>query len=191
MTTTEECKLFIGPMFSEKTTELIRCLKRAIFAEIPCVAIKYHNDNRYGDNSALFTHGDLSLQEKKGLRIIKAKKLKDINLKPDEKVIGIDEGQFYPDLPEMVDKWMKEGRKIYISALDGDFRRKPFGRIPDVIPLCTSVVKLKAICMVCKNNYASYTLRIVKGNDVEMIGSNDKYMAACLKCYLAKYHLSQ
>ena len=61
-------------------------------------------------------------------------------------VIGIDEGQFYPDLVEKVEEYVRKDKHIIIAALDGTFDRKPFGQIPDLIPLCDSVVKVSAIC---------------------------------------------
>lgn len=79
---------------------------------------------------------------------------------------------------------MREGKKVYVSALDGDYRRKPFGKIGELIPLCTHIVKLHAICMMCKKNNGYYTLRTVQNEEIELIGANDKYMAVCLKCYV-------
>ncbi len=76
-------------------------------------------------------------------------------------VIGIDEGQFYPDLIEGVEKLVRQDKIIIISALDGTFERKPFGQIPNLIPLCDDVVKLNAICMVCGND-APFTHRLGK-----------------------------
>ena len=174
-------------MFSEKSTEILRHVKRARIADIPCLIIKYSGDTRYGSGSYITTHDGMTLNSGKNLRIVEAKNLSDVEVYEHELVIAIDEGQFYPDIVETVDRWMRLGKKIYISALDGDFRRKIFGKIGDLIPLCTHVVKLHAICMKCKQKDASYTLRIVESDKIELIGSQDKYMATCLKCYLELY----
>ena len=76
-------------------------------------------------------------------------------------VIGIDEGQFYPDLITGVEKYVRKDKILIISALDGTFERKPFGQIPNLIPLCDDIVKLNAICMICGND-APFTHRLGK-----------------------------
>lgn len=179
-----ECRLYIGSMFSEKTSEILRQVKRARIADIPCVIIKYARDNRYSFGPVITTHDGTKLESGKNLRIIEAQKLEEVKLLPHEQIVAIDEGQFYPDIHIVVDKWMKEGKKIFVSALDGDYRRKPFGKIGELIPLCTHIVKLHAVCMMCKRNNGCYTLRTVKNKEIELIGSNDKYMAVCFKCYV-------
>jgi len=182
--TTYECKLYLGPMFSEKTSEIVRHIKRAKIAGLKCIIIKFEEDNRYGDDNVIYTHDGVTLRPSDNLRIVKTLKLSDIEL-TDEKVIAIDEGQFFDDIPEIVDKWMREERRIYISALDGDYLRRPFGRISELIPLCTHITKLSGICTLCKKNNSSYTLRIVPGNNQKDIGTTDKYMSTCLQCYLS------
>jgi len=181
-----ECRLYLGCMFAGKTEEMLRQVRRARIAGIPCVIVKYANDNRYGDSSTVTTHDGMALTGGKDLRVVQARTLGEVKLSPKEKVIAVDEGQFYPDLPFIVDKWMKEGRKVYVAALDGTYQRKPFGKIGELIPLCTHVVKLHAICMVCKERHASYTLRTVESDEIELIGGTDQYMAACLPCYITK-----
>ena len=78
-------------------------------------------------------------------------------------VIGIDEGQFYPDLITGIESFVRKDKILIISALDGTFERKPFGQIPNLIPLCDDIVKLNAICMVCGND-APFTHRLGKFN---------------------------
>ena len=181
-----ECRLYLGPMFSGKTDELLRQVKRARVVGIHCVVVKYAKDTRYGTGPTIFTHDGTSLTGDKDLRIVEARTLDEVKLSSKEKVIAVDEGQFYPDLPHTVDKWMRQGRKVYISALDGDYLRKPFGKVGELIPLCTHVVKLHAVCMSCKEQSASYTLRIVESEEQKLIGAEDAYMSTCLKCYIAK-----
>ena len=155
------CSLYIGPMFSEKTTQLIRDLSRSCIAELNCVLVKYGKDTRYTDKTnVICTHWGGSITDGNRLRVVSALKLSDVEIGEDERVIGIDEGQFFPDLPEMVLTWMRSGKRIYISALDGDFKRRNFGRIHEIIPYCNKVIKLKAICMIWKNDNASYTIRL-------------------------------
>jgi len=184
-------------MFSEKTTEVGRKLKRARLGLLPCVLVKHAADTRYGSGSVVYTHDGLATAASPAtadlgrLRVLETRLLLDVELFPEELDIGVDEGQFYPDLPEAVDLWMQEGRRVYVAALDGDYRRKPFGRVSETIPFATCVVKLAAICMFCCGSSgnslpakASYTVRTVEGTAQEMIGAKDKYRAACLDCYL-------
>jgi thymidine kinase len=170
-------------MFSGKTEEIIRQVRRSRVAGIPCVVVKYAKDTRYGSGPTIFTHDGSSLTGGKDLRVVEARTLDEVKLSSKENVIAVDEGQFYPDIHHVVDRWMHEGRKVYVAALDGDYRRKPFGRIPDLIPLCTHIIKLHAICMVCKDRHASYTVRTVNSMAEELIGGADKYLAVCLPCY--------
>ncbi|KAK5866520.1 hypothetical protein PBY51_020706 [Eleginops maclovinus] len=97
-------------------------------------------------------------------------------------VIGIDEGQFFPDTVEFCEEMANLGKTIIVAALDGTFQRKPFGNILNLIPLAESVVKLHAVCMQCFKE-AAYTKRIGAEQEVEVIGGVDKYQAVCRKCY--------
>lgn len=177
------CKLFLGPMYSEKTSQLMRCIRRALLADFFCIVIKYAKDTRYSLSPELITHDGITLKNKNRLKIVSVNKLSEIKLKDEEKKIAIDEGQFYPDLYDFLQKCMNEGRDVYISALDGDFRRQPFGEIPRVIPLCTHIEKMRGICMVCKTNESSYTKRIVNSNEIELIGSFESYISTCYNCF--------
>jgi len=124
------------------------------------------------------------------LRIFEARSLLTVELSPEELDVGVDEAQFYPDLREAIAIWMAEGRRVYIAALDGDFRRNIFPPIARALSLATRIVKLTAICMMCSSrrqqsvNEANYTIRTISNESVELIGAQDIYKAACLSCYL-------
>lgn len=190
-----ECYLFLGPMFSEKTTELIRHIKRASIAGFACLVVQYSEDVRYGLETALYTHDGNSFTGKMPnsgeIQLTKASMLMPLAKTIDTysgsekpiKVVAIDEGQFYPDLPEFVEYCMNRGITVYISALDGDYLRKPFGRISEVIPLATFITKLSGICMKCRSAYSSYTLRTIESSELKLIAGQDKYMCVCYTCY--------
>jgi len=97
-------------------------------------------------------------------------------------VIGIDEGQFFPDLVSFAEEAANLGKIVIVSALDGTFQRKPFGSVLDLIPMSESVVKLNAVCMQCQQD-AAFSLRTSDESSVEVIGGADKYHAVCRKCY--------
>lgn len=184
---------YIGPMFSGKTSEIARSLERARIAGLPCVFVKNADDTRFSTGESTETHNGTRIQSESAtgdlarLRVVIVRKLLDIELGEDEFDIGVDEGQFYPDLREAVDLWTREGRRIYIAALDGDFRRKPFETVSETLPLCSAITKLSAVCMLCPPgtalSEAPYTVRTDPSEDQKLIGAKDAYKAACPICY--------
>jgi len=166
--------LIIGPMFSGKTTELIRLIKRATIAGKKCVVVKYDKDIRYGDE--LHTH-DL-------VEYIASYKCNDLNqlqeIYKEYDVIAIDEGSFIKNI-NMVDEWANNGKIIYISALDADFNRNPFANITNLIAKTEVIIKLSAICK-CGEN-ASFTYRKNDNVNLEVIGGSEIYNALCRTCY--------
>nr|XP_048307830.1 thymidine kinase, cytosolic isoform X5 [Myodes glareolus] len=100
-------------------------------------------------------------------------------------VIGIDEGQFFPDIVEFCEWMANAGKTVIVAALDGTFQRKAFGNILNLVPLAESVVKLTAVCMECFRE-AAYTKRLGMEKEVEVIGGADKYHSVCRLCYFKK-----
>ncbi|XP_058417747.1 thymidine kinase, cytosolic isoform X1 [Diceros bicornis minor] len=100
-------------------------------------------------------------------------------------VIGIDEGQFFPDISEFSEDMANAGKTVIVAALDGTFQRKAFGAILNLVPLAESVVKLTAVCMECFRE-AAYTKRLGTEKEVEVIGGADKYHSVCRLCYFKK-----
>ena len=98
-------------------------------------------------------------------------------------VILINEGQFFDDLYECVLDMLRENKKVYIAGLDGDFERKKFGQMLDLIPMCDEVIKLTSLCSICKNGQAGiFSLRLSKETQQTLVGS-DNYVPVCRKCY--------
>lgn len=174
-----EIQLILGPMFSGKTTELFRRVKRYTIAEKSCLVVKYHRDTRYSADAA-------STHDKQTYEAVSAEKLWDVSYSlSDYDVIGIDEGQFFPDLLEFCEFAANEGKIVIVAALDGTFQRKAFGPVLDLVPLAESVTKLTAVCMVCFQD-AHFTKRIGSETEIEVIGGADKYIAVCRKCFHSK-----
>lgn len=188
-------KMILGPMYSEKTTELLREIQRARLGRLPGVIVKSAGGDRYGEAAGeIRTHGNVVARDSPAttelgrLRIVAAERLAQVELGADEMDIGIDEGQFYDDLPEVVAKWLSEGRRVTIAGLDGDFQRKPFGRILEALPLVSHVEKLAAVCGYCAEagrplTDAPYSVRISKGGPQKVVGGRAEYLAACPECY--------
>ncbi|XP_026214681.1 thymidine kinase, cytosolic [Anabas testudineus] len=171
-----QIQVIFGPMFSGKSTELMRRVRRFQIAQYHCLVIKYAKDTRYSDKG-MATH------DKNTMAAIPANCLVDVkSLALQACVIGIDEGQFFPDVVEFCEEMANLGKVIIVAALDATFQRKPFGNILNLVPLAESVVKLHAVCMQCYKE-AAYTKRIGAEKEVEVIGGADKYQAVCRKCY--------
>ncbi|XP_041839874.1 thymidine kinase, cytosolic [Melanotaenia boesemani] len=171
-----QIQVIFGPMFSGKSTELMRRVRRFQIAQYNCLVVKYAKDTRYSD-SGMATH------DKNTMAAVPANCLGDVrSLALQACVIGIDEGQFFPDTVEFCEEMANLGKTVIVAALDGTFQRKPFGNILHLVPLAESVVKLHAVCMQCYKE-AAYTKRIGTEKEVEVIGGADKYQAVCRKCY--------
>jgi thymidine kinase len=190
-------EFFLGPMFSGKTTRVLQMLRRARLAGHSVVFVKSAKDVRYGAGPASRTHDGAAIEaepateEQGGQRVLVARNLLELRLAAGESVVGVDEGQFFPDLPEAVAEWTRRGLILYVAALDGDFRRRPFGRVLEALPFASHFEKLSAVCMLCaaaapprRIVAAPFTLRVAGGGGQELIGAKDKYRAACLSCYL-------
>lgn len=173
-----QIQVILGPMFSGKSTELMRRVRRFQVAQYKCLVIKYAKDTRY---SSLFATHDRNTME-----ALPACLLKDVT--DDAKgvaVIGIDEGQFFPDIVEFSELMANKGKIVIVAALDGTFQREAFGDILNLVPLAESVVKLTAVCMQCFRE-AAYTKRLGVEKEVEVIGGADKYHSVCRHCYFKK-----
>ncbi|EAL62823.1 hypothetical protein ACTFIW_008026 [Dictyostelium discoideum] len=173
-------QVIFGPMFSGKTTELIRRIKRFNFANKKCLLIKYSKDTRYNDNidkSFLVTH------DKQNYQAFPCSILEDVKEQAQNyDVIGIDEGQFFPDVVQFSEDLANQGKTVIIAALDGTFQRKPFQSVIDLVSKAEYITKLTAVCMVCYNE-AAFSKRIVESDDIELIGGIDKYISVCRGCY--------
>jgi thymidine kinase len=181
MDTTSYLELIIGPMFSGKTSRLVEIYKQCKFCDIPIIVINHSFDNRYDDNL-------LSTHDKTMIPCIKVCKLFDLNINysvelNNSQVILINEGQFFDDLYDWIELILKLNKKIYICGLDGDFERKKFGKILDLIPLCDKVTKLMSLCNICKNGTSGiFSMRITQEKEQTLIGY-DNYIPVCRKCY--------
>lgn len=176
-------EIILGPMFCGKSTELIRRIRRLNIAKKTCVVFKYEKDKRYeteNDVRKVLTH------DKQSWEAIPCSKLYDvISYTKDIDIIGIDEGQFFPDIVEFSEELANNGKIVIIAALDGNYLRGPFNRILEIIPLAEHVTKLKAVCMKCQGD-ASFTKRTINSSEIELIGGAEAYISVCRKCYHIK-----
>lgn len=180
-------KLILGCMFSGKTTELQREFKEWSSINKTPLCINYTDDNRYGD-----IYNNMYSHDQSTVECIKVKTLSEIEeeLILENDIILINEGQFFSDLVEYSVLWCdKYNKKVIVCGLDGDFQRKPFGKILDLIPYADSVEKLSAYCKHCSDGTkAIFTHRKSSEQEQIVIGA-DNYEALCRKCYIDKNKL--
>jgi thymidine kinase len=189
---------FLGPMFSGKSTALIESLRRARLGGFDCVLVSPVVDTRFptqeGAPPEVQTHGGIVARsgpqaERLGsLRIVKSETLAGVVLQPHEKVVGIDEGQFFPDLREGLLGWQHVS--VFVAALNGSFRRQPFPSVSRALPLATTIEQKTAVCMMCMGGalpvpaHFSILLEQEKSEGDVIIGGADKYMSVCQRCYV-------
>ncbi|KAL8143974.1 hypothetical protein V2J09_017006 [Rumex salicifolius] len=178
-----EIHVFIGPMFAGKTTALLRLIKYADSTGRNVAIVKSSKDNRYAVDSVV-SHDGVKLP---CLAVPNLSSFKD-NFGADAydklDVIGIDEAQFFEDLydfcTEVVDH---DGKTVIVAGLDGDYLRRRFGPILDLIPLADTVTKLTARCEIC-DKCAFFTFRKTEATETELIGGKDVYIPVCRQHYV-------
>ena len=175
-------EMWLGPMFSGKTTQLIQVYKKYSYIGKRIIVINYAEDKRYHD-TMLSTHDRTMIP---CIQSMQLENVKDQLIEAD--VVLINEGQFFADLYDVVLHLVDVCKKrVYICALDGDFQRNRFGRVLDLISYCDKVTKLHALCAQCKNgNPALFSHRITTEESQIVIGS-DNYVPLCRSCYLAAH----
>ena len=179
-------ELFIGPMFSGKTSKLIELYKQYKFCNIPVLVINHSIDNRYTESTKTNNMVELSSHDKITIPCLQTEKLLDIEVNFETNIILINEGQFFADLYQFTELMLEQNKTIYISGLDGDFKRQKFGEILDLIPLCDKVTKMQSLCSLCKNGCPGiFSLRLTQEQQQTLIGV-DNYIPVCRNCYNMK-----
>lgn len=182
--------IILGPMYSGKSTELLRIYNKYKI-KYNIQVINHKSDDRYGNNS-VYTHN------KEKLNCVSFNNLSDYytqftnGYEDNYKIILIDEAQFFNDLYNFCKNIVDTTDKIvYIFGLSGDYKREKFGQVLDLIPLANNIVHLKAICNYCDNgNEAPFTLRITKNNNQVAVGGIGEYCAVCRECWLNKSQIN-
>ena len=170
-------EVITGSMFSGKTEELIRRLRRAQFAGLKVEIFKPSLDKRYSETRVV-SHDDKSIVS---TPVDHATAI--LLLAGDVKVVGIDEAQFFDNaIVDVCNKLADKGIRVVIAGLDMDFMGKPFGPMPALLAIAEFVTKVHAICMRC-GNLAQYSFRKSDENQVVVLGEKDKYEPLCRACY--------
>jgi thymidine kinase len=174
----------VGSMFSGKSEELIRRVKRAVIARRTVQVFKPSIDERYGADLVRSHDGDSFVA-----RPVRSSAEVPALVSPETSVVGIDEVQFFdPGIVDVVRELVAGGRRVICAGLDLDFRGEPFGPVPTLLALAERVDKLEAICVVCGES-ATRTQRIVNGvpayydEPIIVIGAQEAYEARCRGCH--------
>jgi thymidine kinase len=171
-------EVICGSMFSGKTEELIRRLRRAAIARQKVEIFKPKIDNRYSDTE-IVSHD---------AQKIKSKTIQ----KPDEilkyaleaQVVGIDEAQFFDEsLVRVCQTLANMGKRVIVAGLDQDYRGRPFEPIPQLLAVAEYITKTHAICVIC-GNPANHTYRTTTDRETVVVGAADKYEARCRNCFI-------
>jgi thymidine kinase len=173
-------EVICGSMFSGKTEELIRRLKRVRIANLKVEIFKPAIDLRY-DEVKIVSHDTNVIQS---TPIDNSQKI--LLLAQDADVIGIDEAQFFDsEIANVCDELAHRGIRVIVAGLDMDYLGNPFGQMPYIMAKADYVTKLHAICMKC-GNIANYSYRKVSSEEQVMLGAKDAYEPRCRKCYNEK-----
>jgi thymidine kinase len=170
-------ELITGSMFSGKTEELIRRLRRAQFAGLKVEIFKPSLDTRYSETRVV-SHDEKSINS---TPVDNASSI--LLLAGNVDVVGIDEAQFFDEsIVDVCNKLADSGIRILVAGLDMDFMGKPFGPMPALLAIAEYVTKVHAICMRC-GNLAQYSHRKSKEEQVVLLGEKDIYEPLCRSCY--------
>lgn len=184
-----KCEVICGSMFSGKTEELIRRLRRAQLAKLPVQVFKHSLDQQRVKIEKLHSHNGDTLE---ALALDSEIRMEQA-LEAKTHVVGIDEVQFFsPAIVPFIQRLIEQGKHVIVAGLDMDFRGLPFGCIPALLAIADTVTKLKAVCMSCGGD-AHFTQRMVNNKPAAfedpliLIGAQENYQARCRNCFQINY----
>ena len=171
-------EVIVGSMFSGKSEELIRRLRRAQIARQKVQIFKPVIDTRYGAD-AIVSHSEMRIAS---TAVSSSRRLME-QVEADTEVVGIDEGQFFDqELPMICNTLADQGKRVIVAGLDQDYLGKPFEPMPQLLAIAEYITKTLAICMVC-GNPANHTQRLVANEDRVLLGASGMYEARCRVCF--------
>ena len=171
-------EVIAGSMFSGKSEELIRRLRREQIARRTVQIFKPRVDNRYSEDH-IISHSDMRIPSQ---NLHSSRELLERVL-PDTEVVGIDEAQFFDiELPAVCNTLADQGKRVIVAGLDQDYLGKPFEPIPQLLAIAEYITKTLAICMVC-GSPANHTQRLVASSERVLVGAQGTYEARCRACF--------
>jgi thymidine kinase len=171
-------EVITGSMFSGKSEELIRRLRRAQIAKQHVQIFKPVIDDRYGDD-AIVSHSAMKLPSDN----VSSSAELEASVRADTEVVGIDEGQFFDaDLPAVCTRLANGGKRVIVAGLDTDYLARPFEPMPQLLAIAEYITKTLAICMVC-GGPANHTQRLIVSKERVLVGATGTYEARCRHCF--------
>ena len=171
-------EVIAGSMFSGKSEELIRRLRRAQIAKQNVQIFKPAIDNRYSDDH-ITSHSEMRIPSS---NVSTSRELLEA-VRPDTQVVGIDEAQFFDkELPAVVNTLADQGRRVVVAGLDQDYLGRPFEPMPALLAIAEYITKTLAICMVC-GGPANHTQRLIASRERVLVGATGAYEARCRDCF--------
>ena len=179
-------EVIVGPMFSGKSEELIRRLRRAEYARQRVQIFKPAIDERYADNE-IVSHSGLGIPSD---NVSKANEVMS-KVQPRTEVIGVDEAQFLgEEIVDVCTQLANLGKRVIVAGLDTDYRGRPFEPMPRLLAVAEEITKLLAICVRC-GNPAVHTQRLVESEELVVVGAVGMYEARCRRCFEPNPALAQ
>ena len=177
---TGQIEVITGGMFSGKSEELVRRLRRALIAKQRVQVFKPVVDHRHARDKVVTR----DLRELAACTVASAAEL-EAKLEQDVQVVGVDEAQFFDaDLVDLVTRLADRGIRVVVAGLDQDYLRRPFGPMPGILALAEEVDKMHAVCVQC-GAPAHYSQRFSGGAEQVQVGDGESYEARCRRCYEA------
>ncbi len=171
-------EVITGSMFSGKSEELIRRLRRAQIARQHVQIFKPTIDNRYGEDH-IISHSEMRIPSEN----VRTSAELLARVQPDTEVVGIDEGQFFDaELPAVCNTLADRGTRVIVAGLDQDYLGKPFEPMPQLLAIAEYITKTLAICVVC-GRPANHTQRLVVSSERVLVGASGTYEARCRVCF--------
>jgi len=171
-------EVITGSMFSGKTEELIRRLRRAQIARQTVQIFKPTVDDRCGDGQ-IVSHSEMKIPSEE----VASSSALLVRVRPETEVVGVDEGQFFDlELPAVCNTLADQGKRVIVAGLDQDYLGKPFEPMPQLLAIAEYISKTLAICMVC-GNPANHTQRLVASSVRVLVGAQGTYEARCRHCF--------
>ena len=171
-------EVIVGCMFSGKSEELIRRLRRAQIAKQRVQIFKPTIDTRFSAQD-IVSHSEMRIESQP----VATSRMLLEKVEPDTEVVGIDEGQFFDlELPMICNTLAEQGKRVIVAGLDQDYLGKPFEPMPQLLAIAEYITKTHAICMVC-GNPANHTQRLVPSGERVLVGAQGIYEARCRRCF--------
>ena len=171
-------EVIVGSMFSGKSEELIRRLRRAQIARQTVQIFKPVVDTRYAEDH-IVSHSAMRIESR---AVVSSREMLAC-VAVETEVVGIDEGQFFDqELPMICNTLAEQGKRVIVAGLDQDYLGKPFEPMPQLLAIAEYITKTHAICMVC-GNPANHTQRLVPSGERVLVGAQGVYEARCRRCF--------